>query len=144
MLAKNAQGEESEAAYRSAFNLAVARNLYSDAEAAARAYLAREGAGDAQSQALAASIVLVNRAARGEYEQSLVDLESFLKRRAAEQLPDDQRLPPGLVFAVGEAYLQRLFQGGRYDIAKKVCQLAVDDHPDAGVKAYFQAPERAH
>ena len=45
-LAKNAKGEESEAAYRAAFNLAVARNLYAEAEPAARAYLTREAAGD--------------------------------------------------------------------------------------------------
>jgi thiol-disulfide isomerase/thioredoxin len=137
-LARNAKGEESEAAYRAAFNLAVARNLYREAEPAARAYLTRDTAGDHQSQALAASIVLVNRASRGEYDRSLADLEGFLKRRAAEKLPEEQRLPPALVFTVAEAYLQRLFQGGRYDIARKVCQLAVAEHPDLGVKAYFQ------
>jgi thiol-disulfide isomerase/thioredoxin len=137
-LARNARGEESEAAYRAAFDLAVARNLYGEAEAAARAYMTRDTPGDPQSQALAASIVLVNRAARGQYDQSLNDLERFLERRAAEKLPEDQRLPSGLVFAVAEAYLQRLFQGGRYDIAKKVCDLAVAEHPDPAVKAYFQ------
>jgi thiol-disulfide isomerase/thioredoxin len=137
-LAKDAKGEESEAAYRAAFNLAVARNLYADAEAAARGYLSREAAGDPQSQALAASIVLVNRATRGEYDQSLADLENFLKRRAAEKIPEEKRLPAGLIFAVGEAYLQRLIQGGRYDIASKVCQVAAANHPDPGVKAYFQ------
>ncbi|MGC8640971.1 MAG: TlpA family protein disulfide reductase, partial [Isosphaeraceae bacterium] len=137
-LATRTKGAESEAAFRAAFDLAVARNLYAEAEPAARAYLSRETAGDPQSQALAASIVLVNRASRGEYEQSLADLETFLKARAAEQLPEDKRLPPGLVFAVAEAYLQRLFQGARYDIARKVCELAVAEHPDPGVRAYFE------
>lgn len=137
-LAQHGKGEEAEAAYREAFNLAVARNFYADAEPAARAYLSRDAAGDPQSQALAASIVLVNRASRGEFEQSLADLKRFLERRAAERLPDDQRLPASLVFTVAEAYLQHLFQGGRYDIARKVCDLAVAEHPDPGVKAYFQ------
>ena len=137
-LAKNTRGAESAAAFRAAFDLAVARNLYTEAETAAQAYLTRDTAGEPQSQALAASIVLVNRASRGEYEQSLADLETFLKRRTAEKLPQDQRLPPGLIFAVAEAYLQRLFQGSRYDIAKKVCELAVAEHLDPTVKAYFE------
>ena len=138
-LASNARGEESEAAFREAFNLAVARNLYAEAEPAAKAYLAREDQGEPQSQALAASIVLVNRAARGEYEQSLADLEGFPQTpRGSEDSRGSPVCPPALVFAVAEAYLQRLIQGGRYDIAQKVCQLAVANHPDPGVKAYFE------
>ncbi len=139
-LARRARGAEAEAAYREAFNLAVARGLYTEAERPAREYLAREG-GQAESHALAAAITLIARAGRGEYDQSLSDLEEFLRRRAAAQIPDDRRLPPTLAFAVGEAYLQRLVQGGRYDIARRVCQLAASNHPDPTVKAYFQRRE---
>ena len=102
---------EAEMAYRAVFDMAVARGFFNTAEPAARAYLLCEE-GEPQSQALAAMISLIARADRGEYDRSLADLEEFLKRRAAVQIPEEQRLPPALLFAVGEAYLQRLIQGG--------------------------------
>jgi peroxiredoxin len=128
---------EAEVAYRAVFDMAVARNLFNAAEPAARAYLSRD-IGPPQSQALAALISLIARADRGEYDGSLADLEGFLKRRAALHIPDDQRLPPPLLFAVGEAYLQRLIQGGRYDIARKACRLAIANRSDAEVKEHFE------
>ena len=83
-------------------------------------------------------ISLIARADRGEYDRSLEDLIGFIKSRAAAQIPEEQRLPPPLLFAVGEAYLQRLIQGGRYDIARKVCQLAVATRSDPAIKAHFE------
>jgi thiol-disulfide isomerase/thioredoxin len=136
-LAARSKGAEAETAFRGAFDLAVAKGLYGAAEPAAREYLTRES-GSPQSQALAASITLIARADRGEYDQSLADLERFLNSRAAARIPEDQRLPPALLFAVAEAYLQRLIQGGRYDIARKVCQLAVANRSDPSIKAYFE------
>ena len=50
-------------------------------------------------------------------------------------------MPPALLFAVGEAYLQRLIQGGRYDIARKVCRLAAANRADPAIKAYFERRE---
>jgi hypothetical protein len=64
---------EAEAAYRAVFDMALARGLWSEAEPAARAYLAREG-GPPQSEALAALIPLIALADRGEYDRSLADL----------------------------------------------------------------------
>jgi len=136
-LAGRLTGMEAEAAYRAVFDVAVARGFFNAAEPAARAYLSRDE-GAPQSQALAAMISLIARADRGEYDRSLADLEGFLKRRAAVQIPEEQRLPPHLLFAVGEAYLQRLIQGGRYDIARKVCQLAVANRADPAIKAHFE------
>jgi thiol-disulfide isomerase/thioredoxin len=136
-LAGQLTGMEAEAAYRAVFDMAVARGFFNAAEPAARAYLSRED-GPPQSQALAAMISLIARADRGEYDRSLADLEGFLKRRAAVQIPEEERLPPPLLFAVGEAYLQRLIQGGRYDIARKVCQLAIANRSDPAIKAHFE------
>lgn len=136
-LAGRLTGMEAEEAYRAVFDVAVARGFFNTAEPAACAYLSREE-GSPQSQALAAMISLIARADRGEYDRSLADLEGFLKRRAAVHIPEEQRLPPPLLFAVGEAYLQRLIQGGRYDIARKVCQLAVASRSDPAIKAHFE------
>jgi peroxiredoxin len=136
-LAGRMTGIESEEAYRAVFDMTVDRGFFSVAEPAARAYLAREG-GPPQSQALAAMISLIAMADRGEYDRSLADLQGFLKRRAAVQIPEEERLPAPLLFAVGEAYLERLIQGGRYDIARKVCQLAIANRDDPAIKAHFE------
>ncbi len=136
-LAGRLTGMDAESAYRAVFDAAVARGFFNAAEPAAQAYLSREE-GAPQSQALAAMISLIARADRGEYDRSLADLEGFLKRRAAVHIPEEQRLPPPLLFAVAEAYLQRLIQGGRYDIARKVCQLAVANRSDPAIKAHFE------
>jgi thiol-disulfide isomerase/thioredoxin len=136
-LAQRQPGVESERAYRSAFDLAVAQGLYQEAEAAARAYLAKED-GDPATHALAGSIVVVAHADRGQFDRSLAELKGFLDRRASAQTPDDRRLPAALVCAVGEAYLQRLVRSGRLDIARDVCRLAISiDHPDRTTQAYF-------
>jgi peroxiredoxin len=137
VLAARLTGSEAEAAYWAVFDMAVARGFFNTAEPAARAYLGREE-GAPQSQALAAMITLIARADRGEYDRSLADLEEFVKRRAAAQIPEEQRLPAPLLFAVGEAYLQRLIQGGRYDIARKVCQLAIANRSDPAIKTHFE------
>jgi peroxiredoxin len=136
-LAGRSNGMEAEMAYRAVFDLAVDRGFFNAAEPAARAYLSREE-GSPQSQALAAMISLIAQADRGEYDRSLADLEGFLNRRAALQIPEEQRLPPPLLFAVGEAYFQRLIQGGRYDIARKVCQLAIANRSDPAIQAHFE------
>ncbi len=136
-LAGRLTGMEAEEAYGAVFDMAVARSFFNAAEPAARVYLSREG-GPPQSQALAAMISLIALADRGEYDRSLADLQGFLKRRAAAQIPEEQSLPAPLLFAVAEAYLQRLIQGGRYDIARKVCQLAIANRADPAIKAHFE------
>jgi thiol-disulfide isomerase/thioredoxin len=135
-LAATAGGEEGEAAYRRLFDLAVALGRYEAAEAAARAYLGREK-GDPENYALAASIDLIARAGRGEYDRCRADLEDFLKRRASES--DKARaLPAPLVATVGEAYLQALVKAGRYDDARRACELALASGAEPAVKAFFE------
>ena len=113
---------DSEVTYRAALDLAVARGLYSEAEPIARAYLAHER-GEHENYALATSIMLIMDAERGEFDKSFAEVKEFLKQRAAAEIADEHRLPAPLVCAVGEAYLQRLVRGGRYDIARQVCSL---------------------
>jgi thiol-disulfide isomerase/thioredoxin len=130
-------GVEADRAFRAAFDLAVHRGLYQDAEPAARAYLQRDKI-EYEPEALAASILLISRADRGEFDQSLADLKTLLASIAAAQVPDQRRLPAPLVCAIGESYLQRLVQGGRLDIAKEACKLGTStNHPDSVVADYF-------
>ena len=67
-----------------------------EAEPAARAYLSRE-TGEPENHALAASIALISRAERGEFDQSLDDLKEFLAHRATAKIPDESRLPGAMV-----------------------------------------------
>jgi len=136
-LGQRQSGIEAERAYRAAFDLAVGSGLYQEAEAAARAYLAKSD-GDPATHALAGSIIVVAHAERGQLDRSLAELKGFLEQKAAAQIPDDRRLPPALVCAVGEAYLQRLVRSGRLDIAREACRsLIANDHPDPAIDKYF-------
>jgi thiol-disulfide isomerase/thioredoxin len=136
-LAQRATGTEAERAYREAFDLAVARGYYVQAEPAARAYLARER-GEPENHALAATIALITRAERGQFDDSMSDLKQFLQHRAGAVIPDERRLPAALVCAVGEAYLHRLIRGGRFDLAREACKLGAGiDHPDKSVASHF-------
>ena len=136
-LAQRQTGADSEVTFRAAFDLAVARGLYSDAEPVALLYLGRER-GEHESYVLAESIVLMMEAERGAIDKSLANLKEFLKRRGAGEVSDDQRLAAPLVCALGEAYLQRLVHAGRFDVARQACSLiAGSGHPDPVVKTYF-------
>ncbi len=134
-LAATLKGDEAEAAYRELFGLAVGRNLYGDAEAAGRAYL-KSGSATPQELALAALVVVIAQADRGEYEKSLAMLHEFFQQNPLEKNPA-KRLDPGTVIAVGEAYLQRLLRGGRYEIAAQAAQMVIDRRPEPEIRDHF-------
>ena len=117
-------GAEAEGTFQELFQLAMARNQYEAAEQAARRYQKLKG-GNRQTRSLATLIVIIAHADRGEYDRSLAELESYLKRKG---IPDDpaERLDPQTVFALGEAYLNRLTEAGRFDIAERVCEMGAN------------------
>ena len=132
-LAAKATGDDAEAAYEEIFNLAVSRDLYPHAEKAAESYLGRED-GDSHARGLAAFINAIAQAGRGEYDRSLADLESFLKAKTGAVA-----LEPNTMFSVGEAFLQRLIRSHRYDVARQVCELFVNNATDDDVRRHFSA-----
>src|SRR5690348_12610922 len=71
-LAGSKGGEEAARAYRELFNLAVARELYVEAEPAAQQYLKTQPM-DSEDRALAAIVALTAKAERGKYDESLAD-----------------------------------------------------------------------
>ena len=86
--------------------------------------------------ALAQFINVVAEADQGKYEESLEDLKAFIKSRK----PDDQaaaKIGPDTVLAIGEAYFQRLVEAGRYDIARQLCEFAVENAQSPAVKSHF-------
>jgi thiol-disulfide isomerase/thioredoxin len=143
-LAKKLSGPEMEMAYLDALNLAVARDLYEPAEKAADAYLARQD-GNPRTRALACFVKIVAEADRQEYSKALTDLERFLKTSmpppeaaSGTGAANPQQLDATTVFAVGEAFVQRLIRAGRYDVARKVTDLFTDSR-DPAVREHFRA-----
>ena len=143
-LAKKLSGPEMEMTYLDALNLAVARDLYEPAQPAAEAYLARQD-GNPRTRALACFVDIVAEADREQYSKALTDLERFLKSSlpppraaAGTGAANPQQLDATTVFAIGEAFIQRLIRAGRYDIARKVADLFTGSQ-DPAVRDHFRA-----
>lgn len=134
-LAAELKGEEATAAYRQVFELAVARDLYREAEPAARRVLADNTLGDAGLKAYARLVDLVAKADRGAFDEALQTMEAIVQR-GPEQAPT-RVLDPSTALALGEAYVQRLASGGRYDIARRACELISKRASDEGVRSHF-------
>lgn len=135
-LAAKAPAEESARAYRQGLELAVARELYREAEPAAERLLASPAAKtDPTLVPLATLVNIVAEADRGDFDQSRKSLEALLSRpRERDARP---LVPPETALALGEAYFQRLAAAGRYDIARRECELVVERTVDEGVRAHF-------
>lgn len=135
-LAAKLSGEDADHVYKAILRAAVNYDMFAEAEPAAKQFLTTEPT-DRRDRALALLIMLVGKAERGEHDQSLNDLLSFLKARPERPEPD-QSIETDTALAVGEAYLQRLIRAGRYDIARKVCELAIEHSPNPAVQEHFR------
>ncbi len=134
-LAVKQTGDEAEQTYRELFGLAIARDLFAEAEPASIKYANTPG-GDPRDQAVAAYVGIVAKANRGEYDASLAELKAYFDRYPVAE-DASKRVDPGLAVAIGEAYLQRVMRGGRYDIAAKVCELIAARRTEPEVRAHF-------
>ena len=135
-LAAKQTGDAMEATYRELFGLAIALNLFDDAESAAIAYLNTPG-GELRDNAIAAYVGVIAKANRGEYDASLADMKTYLERFPIDADPA-KRIDPGLAVAIGEAYLQRVIRGGRYDVAAKASEMIMARRPEPEVRAHFR------
>jgi thiol-disulfide isomerase/thioredoxin len=134
--AASSSGPDANELYRQAFNLAIARNLCREAQAAAGNCLASSSTAH-DVRALAALAQLLARAENGEHDQSLADLKTLFSKPGAGTAPA-AALDAESALAVGEAYLQRLIRDGRYDVARKVCALACHVDAAPALKDHFE------
>jgi len=135
-LAERATAEEAVRAYRQALELAVARELYREAEPAAERLLASSAAKiDPTLVPLATLVNIVAEADRGDFEQSSKSLETLLAQEPGPARGG--RVAPEMALALGEAYFQRLAAAGQYQIARRECQLVVQRAVDPGVRDHF-------
>jgi thiol-disulfide isomerase/thioredoxin len=135
-LAEKAPGPEADAAYRELFGLAIAQDLCPVALAAAASCLATPSSGR-DTRAMAGLVQVLGRTQKGEHDRALVDLKALFQQPPANgqaaQPPDSD-----LALSVGEAFLQRLIHDGRYDIARKLCELACEADAHPTLKDHFE------
>jgi peroxiredoxin len=138
-VAARQEGQDADLTYRDLFNLAIARNLYVQAERAAERVLSDE-LGSPDVRLLALFVNVVAEADRGAFDESLGHLLAAIKEReAAAASGQGQRLERNTALTLGEAYFQRLIHAGRYDVARQVCQLIEERAADPAVKSHFAA-----
>ncbi len=134
-IAAGEQGDAASATYRLIFNLAISRGLYRAAEPAAEKVIgSTDMAADVHN--LAQLVNVMAEADSGRYDDSFESLRKFLVERQAEG-SGRPAVGPETALSLGEAYFQRLVQGGRYDYAGKLCQLIVANAQTPAVKAHF-------
>jgi thiol-disulfide isomerase/thioredoxin len=135
-LAEKSPGLEADAAYRQLFSLAIAENLCPEAIQAAGNCLA-SAASSRDATALAALVQVLGRSQKGEHDRALADLKALFHQPKtaahAAQGPESN-----LALTVGEAFLQRLIHDGRYDIARKLCDLACEAGAPAALREHFE------
>jgi peroxiredoxin len=137
-LAAHEKGAEADETYRELFNLAIAHDLYRDAQPAAQAVI-KAGHHAPQVDVLAHFVNIVALADKGQYDDSINHLREFMEAREKAAEGDQKRLDTATALAIGEAYFQRLTRAGRYDTAQKLAKLAIEHAKDPAVKEHFSA-----
>jgi thiol-disulfide isomerase/thioredoxin len=128
--------------YETLFRLAIANNLFAEAEPAAQRILATRSSLPPVLRFLAQTIKIIAAADRGDYDGSLADLRKNIgpgtelnrKAEAAAGLLDT----PSMLAILG-AYYQRLVQGDRFDVARKAFQLLRDETSNPALKEFCAA-----
>jgi thiol-disulfide isomerase/thioredoxin len=110
------------------FRLAIAKNLYADAEPIARKVIQSEDAGSGADW-LAHLVQIVAEADRGAYEDSFKSLAAAvrLKGRSPDAAAKEAGLSTAMRASIVDAYYQRLIHGDQIDVARKAMKLIVDN-----------------
>lgn len=133
-LAARQKPADAAATYERLFRLAIAGDLFRDAEAAAGNAL-KQGLPSPTAHALAHLVKIIAEADRGAYEQSLQSLRQAVgedaKGQARAALSTDE------IVGICEAYYQRLVEGNQFKIARDAFQLALERSNPPAVKDFL-------
>jgi thiol-disulfide isomerase/thioredoxin len=135
-LAEQGSAPEADAAYRQLFALAIAHDLCPEAMAAATRCQARTSS-SRDTRAMAALVQVLGHTHKGELDRALGNLKAIFHHPAAGD-PAARPADPDLALTVGEAFLQRMIHDGRYDMARKLCDLACEADAPAPLKKHFE------
>jgi thiol-disulfide isomerase/thioredoxin len=139
-LAARQKPADAAATYEHLLRLAIAANLFRDAEPAADA-VAKDGSPSPTTLALAHLVRIIARADRGAYDDSLACLRQAFAERPREGQAGAARaaLATGEVLGICDAYYQRLVHAGQFDVARKAFRLALDEARQPEVKDFLKA-----
>jgi thiol-disulfide isomerase/thioredoxin len=123
-LAARQNPSDAAATYEQLFRLAIAGNLFSDAEPAAKELLSA-GNPSPTATALALMVKIIAEADRGAYNESIESLRRAVAGNDAAIKIGAPRaeLPIGEIVGICEAYYQRLIHAGQYEMARKAMRL---------------------
>jgi thiol-disulfide isomerase/thioredoxin len=137
-LARTQDPKEAAETYEVLFRLALANNLFREAEPVADQVLKSTSNSPAVGF-LAHMLNIIAEADRGAYEESLADLRKAIGQKA-ERREGGPALGPTLdtpaLLAICEAYYQRLLQGDQFDVARKAFRLIINEAENTAVKGY--------
>lgn len=139
-LAATQKGGEAEVTYLELFRFAVASDRYVDAEPAAERVI-RSGSMGQEVAFLAQLVNIIAEAERGDYDGSLRDLKAYVAARAPGAAPAAQ-IPTRTLLTIGEAYFRRLVRGGRFDLAREVCDIVTERTENPAVREHFAGYRR--
>jgi thiol-disulfide isomerase/thioredoxin len=139
-LADGQSPTEAAATYERLFRLAVAGDLFRDAEPAAARVLER-GTPSTTTNALAHLVKIIAEADRGAYEQSLGSLRKALDESVRGRQANAPRASLDLdeIVAICEGYYQRLVEGGQFPIASQAFRLVLEQPHRPAVKEFLAA-----
>jgi thiol-disulfide isomerase/thioredoxin len=137
-LAARQDPTEAAGTYEQLFRLAIASNLFRDAEPAAGT-IVKAGTPSPTTAALAHLVKIIAEADRGAYEQSLESLTQAFEsaQKAAASGRPHAALQAGELTAICDAYYQRLVHGDQFKIARQAFQLALEHTKNPAVHEFL-------
>jgi peroxiredoxin len=138
-LASHQSPKEAAETYEQLFRVAIANNLFREAEPAAKQLSKSATGAPPIVQLLARTIDIIASADRGEYEESLSELRTLIEatsKRTRSPEPSTASLDASALLAICEAYYQRLIQRDQFDAARKAFQLLLNEANSPAVKAF--------
>jgi len=137
-LAARQQPALAAATYERLFRLAIAGDLFRNAEAAA-VRVVEQGTPSPTTDALAHLVKIIAEVERGAYEQSLQSLRRAVAESTQEKQATQARaaLAPAEVIGICEAYYQRLVEGNQFAIAREAFRLVLDQPYNPVVKDFL-------
>ena len=138
-LAARQSPKEAAETYEQLFRLAIANNLFREAEPAAQQVLKSASGSPPIIQFLARTIDIIASADRGAYDESLADLRTLIEAVSNRTRPGEAAaasLDTSALLAICEAYYQRLLQGDQFDVARKAFQLLLKESDNPAVKGF--------
>ena len=123
--------------YEKLFRLAIAANLFREAEPAAKTVVTK-GSPSLVATGLADLVNIIAEVDRGAYDQSLESLRQAVAARAkaAENGTPGAELPTDEVVAICDAYYQRLIEGGQFENARKALNILLEQTQRPALKEF--------